>query len=315
MEWGGSIGSPKAVGQKSSPVVSGIGPRWFLILRHDGEPPITPSMHVGKKIVVIPDIHEASNLDRVEAAIGREKPDLTVFLGDFFDQWDDTPRDAGRTAEWLAHSVEKPNRIHLFGNHDLPYAYPECRALKCPGWTTEKQEAVKIHLPEMAWASLKLAHWEGDLLFTHAGWSRNCTPVDSELFKDPKAFLDDQISSAWAKIPDGGFHWVFLAGRGRGGANPCGGLTWCDLREFRTIPGVNQVFGHTPGNLGPIPNEYGVENWVCDTTDRRQGVRNYLLVANNSITAHRLDGIPVQRKGGTALDFRQSVASGAGSKR
>jgi hypothetical protein len=260
-------------------------------------------MQVGKKIVVIPDIHEANNLARVEAAITREKPDLTVFLGDFFDQWDDTPRDAGRTAEWLAHSVKQPNRIHLFGNHDLPYAYPGCPAFKCPGWTPQKYEATRGYLSETAWASLPLAHWEGDLLFTHAGWSKNAVRVESESPKNPKAFLDSQISEAWAKVPSGGHHWIFLPGRGRGGPNSCGGLTWCDLHEFSTIPGINQIFGHTPGNLGPIPNEHGVENWICDTTDSRRGVRHYLLVANNSITAHWLDGTPVQQKSGGALDF------------
>jgi hypothetical protein len=269
-------------------------------------------MLAGKKIVVIPDIHEANNLARVEAVISREAPDLTVFLGDFFDQWDDTPRDAGRTAEWLAQSIKQPNRVHLFGNHDLPYAFPECPAFKCPGWTPQKYEATRGYLSETAWTSLTLAHWEGDLLFTHAGWSRNSIRAESALPKNPRAFLDDQISEAWSKLPSGGYHWVFLAGRGRGGPNSCGGLTWCDLHEFSTIPGINQIFGHTPGNLGIIPNEYGVENWICDTSDSRRGVRHYLLVAHDSITPHWLDGTPVRKNRAGLLDFQTQPIIGPG---
>ena len=85
------------------------------------------------KILVIPDIHEAPNLDEVEAAIAAHAPDLTVFLGDYFDSWDDTPADAGRTAEWLANSLKLPRRQHLFGNHDLPYYVPRIPVLGCPG--------------------------------------------------------------------------------------------------------------------------------------------------------------------------------------
>jgi hypothetical protein len=261
-------------------------------------------MQVDRRILVVPDIHQAPNLEEVEAAIARERPDLTVFLGDFFDQWDDTPLDAGETAEWLSQSIKQSNRVHLFGNHDLPYAYPGCKGLVCPGWTSEKYQAVKVHLSESDWTSLKMAHWERDLLFTHAGWSKSCTPVDSRLFQKPQLFLDQQIAEAWAEIPHGGFHWIFLPGRGRGGLTPCGGLTWCDLREFRAIPGVNQIFGHTPGNLGLVSRDHGTENWICDTSGPT-GVRNYLIVDENAVHAFALNGTPVRR----ALDQYEAQTS------
>ncbi len=72
--------------------------------------------HGAKRIVVIPDIHQAPNLGQVEAAITRERPDLTVFLGDYFDRSGDQPRDAGRTAERLKHGLELnalPERMQL----------------------------------------------------------------------------------------------------------------------------------------------------------------------------------------------------------
>lgn len=32
----------------------------------------------------------------------------------------------------------------------------------------------------------------------------------------------------------------------RGGSNDVGCPLWCDYDEFGDIPGINQIFGHTP---------------------------------------------------------------------
>ena len=85
------------------------------------------------KIFVCPDLHEAPNLDEVEAAIWREAPSRTVFLGDYFDQFYDTPDDAARTARWHKGSLAEPNRVHLWGNHDLAYGFPNMRVRSSPG--------------------------------------------------------------------------------------------------------------------------------------------------------------------------------------
>lgn len=249
------------------------------------------------KIVAVPDIHQAPNLDQVEKVVRSENADLTVFLGDYFDQIFDDPGDAGRTAEWLANSLKQPNRIHLFGNHDLPYRFPYNLTVQCPGWTAEKHAEVERFMSESEWAKLKLLHWEGDWLFTHAGWSK-------QLWKRPnrphypgtmsligkKLFLDDQVRLAWEAVGKQTKTWVFGRGQLRGGNDKIGGLTWCDAHEFKSIPGVNQVFGHTPGkirNLSKGPEQA----WVIDTTTRA-GVQNCLVIVDGVVSSR---DVPCER--------------------
>ena len=94
-----------------------------------------------KRILSVGDIHNGPNLDHIDKAIARERPDLTVFVGDYFDQFGDGPEHAYRTAKWLKNSLAEPDRIHLWGNHDLAYWEPV--HFRCPGYTPEKREAIR----------------------------------------------------------------------------------------------------------------------------------------------------------------------------
>ena len=53
----------------------------------------------------------------------------------------------------------------------------------------------------------------------------------------------------------------------RGGIDQYSGILWCDYEEFKDIPDVKQIFGHTKGELRQT------ENHIClDTT-----LRNYAI--------------------------------------
>ncbi len=239
-------------------------------------------------IVVIPDLHQSHNLDQLEQTIARECPDLTVFLGDYFDQYGDSPSDAGRTAEWLQHSLRQPKRIHLWGNHDLPYCYPENPVVRCPGFTREKFEAIQSHLGEPDWQKLRLYHWEGHRLFSHAGWSKhwfNPSPAAAE----PRGNLAAHEQEAWEALRAQRDHWIFDCGIRRGGCLWAGGLIWCDIREFEPIPGIDQFFGHTPGTLGRYVPGNRSNNWCLDTTDRA-GLHHYLVIDGDRVDVRRIDG-------------------------
>lgn len=125
------------------------------------------------KIIAVGDIHHGPNLEQIEAAIEREKPDLTIFIGDYFDQFGDQPEYAYLTAKWLKSSLVKPNRVHIWGNHDLPYGFPEYSF--CPGFDPAKERAIRSVLGESDWRKLQLWHlirFNGEhWLFTHAGLS------------------------------------------------------------------------------------------------------------------------------------------------
>lgn len=247
-------------------------------------------MTKANKIVVVPDVHQAPNLNQLEQAIARERPDLTVFLGDYFDQFGDSPGDAGRTAEWLCQSLQHPKRIHLWGNHDLPYCYPENPVVRCPGFTVEKFEAVQRYLGEPDWQKLRLYHWEGHRLFSHAGWSKPCfnpSPAATDLRRN----LAAQERAAWEALRAQRDHWIFDCGFRRGGCQRTGGLIWCDIREFEPIPGIDQFFGHTPGSLGKYVSGDGSNNWCLDTTDRT-GLHHYLVINGDRIVVCRIDGSP-----------------------
>jgi Calcineurin-like phosphoesterase len=222
------------------------------------------------KIIAVPDIHHSPNLIQLESAIADEAPDVTVFLGDYFDNWNDTPADAARTATWLAESLALPNRVHLFGNHDLPYRFPGNRVFSCPGPTQAKLDEIQQVVGAEDWAKLKLAHWEGDWLFTHAGWSRqHCHGSARHKRSDPlerhQRYLDNQIARAWEAAALEERSWVFANGFYRGGEAECGGLTWCDVREFESIPVINQVFGHTPLRAPQNLSKGPEQAWAIDT--------------------------------------------------
>src|SRR5690606_22035145 len=72
--------------------------------------------------LVLPDVH--NHFAEAEAQIARHPADRIVFLGDYFDSFDDTPAMAAATAEWLKDSLAKPDRLHLWGNHDLWHRFP-----------------------------------------------------------------------------------------------------------------------------------------------------------------------------------------------
>jgi hypothetical protein len=239
------------------------------------------------KTLVIPDIHHARNLDAVEEAIARERPTTTVFLGDYFDQWDDTAKDAGRTAEWLKSSLKRPDRVHLFGNHDLPYAFPGM--YYCPGFTEEKLNAISDHIAPDDWGNLVLTHWEGNFLMSHAGLTDYYAPTDGMPLR---GFLSQQEALALECLSGDRHHWIWAIGRQRGGDDPVGGLVWCDVREFRPIPGINQIFGHTPTPGGIFKWEPNSRNWCIDTGTRSSGVRHYALVEQDRVSVRMIDGSP-----------------------
>ena len=71
-------------------------------------------------LLIIPDIHE--KYDIAESIIKKVKPDKTIFLGDYFDDFDNNDQKIKDTARWLSRSLKKESRIHLVGimTSDMP---------------------------------------------------------------------------------------------------------------------------------------------------------------------------------------------------
>lgn len=189
--------------------------------------------------LIIPDIHH--NIRAADKAIKEIEHDRVLFLGDYFDDYNDTEVDAKYTARWLKRRIENhPEDIFLYGNHDLSYAFP-CRETYCPGWREEKQHTVDDNLRRIHWDALKFFHREANWLFTHAGLTK-------ALFKGWEAkelgtFVKESEELAQWMTRRSQRCWVTT---GNFSSDTFDGPLWCRPNSsFIPIPGVNQVFGHT----------------------------------------------------------------------
>jgi len=201
------------------------------------------------KTLIISDLHLRHNI--AEEIIDSVEHDQIVFLGDYFDNWHDTPIQNEEAAEWLKISLNEPNRIHLLGNHD--HSYYDMK-FACSGHTKDKSYVINKILKEEDWKKLKFYYVIDDWLFSHAGlthplYKTLCGKyhITSNLLT---ASLDKAVTLLDNDIKDfkenpNITHSLIGAGVSRGGYNRHGGITWCDVREFHPIPNVNQVFGHS----------------------------------------------------------------------
>lgn len=183
------------------------------------------------KILLIGDLH--NHVDGIEDLITSQDPALTIFLGDYFDNFGDGPFEMRKTALWLKESVQKPNRIHLLGNHDHPYLFPNNEKYRNWGWSAPKQRVFdEVFRDFNIKNKLKLFYVAAaggqKILFTHAGWATHRfgsftewsaaetakRAIENGHRNDPNPWLDSMVGPLW----------------------------------FRGVPfveGYGQVFGHT----------------------------------------------------------------------
>jgi len=213
-----------------------------------------------KRTLIIADIHLKWEL--AEEIIAAVEHDDVTFLGDYFDDFNDNADMIGSTCEWLGESVKKPNRRHLWGNHDVHYAFPY-RTFKCSGYEQWKEFVIQDILPRGTWEKLEWYCFLGDAwLISHAGLHKQNLPEDiRNLYTDRPAFfdaigkyLDEEIKKGFRSAANNQGSWIFNAGFARGGSQRVGGITWCDFnREFYPILGLNQIVGHTVQIFGDVP--------------------------------------------------------------
>lgn len=201
------------------------------------------------RTLIIPDIHTRFGL--AEAIIEKEKCDEVVFLGDYFDSFGDNYEIAHQTAEWLKESMQKENRIHLIGNHDLSYADPQRHM--CAGYEATKDHAIaKVGI---VWEQLWRWVWIDDWLLTHAGLSNEFYKMYSKDNEDIQKFLSRMYYEKETE------ETLYSVSAFRGGYDPSAGILWCDWREFEEIPKLKQMFGHTVGDIVRHRNN----NYCIDT--------------------------------------------------
>jgi hypothetical protein len=191
--------------------------------------------------LIIGDIHHQTDL--ADQALHRfgGSCDKIVFLGDYFDDFGDNPEQMRITCRWLKASTAQANRVHLFGNHDISYFFPEHRQCHCPGYSIEKQEVFGEELAGLAPNALRIATQVGDWLLSHAGFS-------AAIARDqPAGKIVRMAEGELDRIVAGEDSDLLNVGASRGGSDRVGGPLWLDWsREFRPVAGLNQIVGHTP---------------------------------------------------------------------
>lgn len=244
------------------------------------------------KILIVPDVHH--DIDAVRRVLAAEEDaDEVVFLGDWFDNFGDTPEEAGRTAEYLAsllsQAPENDNYVFLLGNHDAPYMNNDNGAVSCSGFNMDKAERVNEHMSPHHWKKFRLFYEIDNWLLSHAGMTGNLSAY-YRVYKDKDGELEWELSKerlynlqneALYMLGAGYTHWMIEPGMSRGGMQNFGGVTWCDWDvDFSPIPGFNQVCGHTRHpTVVRTKHTKNSKNWCIDT-----GMQHYALLEGDELT-------------------------------
>jgi predicted phosphodiesterase len=222
------------------------------------------------KTLIIPDVHlKINKLDRILALEGNQA-DQIVFLGDFFDAYNDTVWRNMAMAHKLNDLAQNDKIIFLYGNHDLHYLW-ENDFVRCSGFSWDKYRAIKPTVEAKTVQKFKWFHVLGDndILLTHAGLHPNHwnTRIQGEKPKDKHEiveWLTHHCDLATQSLIGNGDNWVFRAGLSRGGRQKYGGIVWNDADDFNPSPKIGQIFGHTIQREHP---KWYDDNNICLDTD------------------------------------------------
>lgn len=190
------------------------------------------------RTLIIPDIHH--RIERAEHWLATQQYDHAVFLGDYFDDFENHLRRTRLTAYWLRERMNKTRDIFLLGNHDISYMFPNSPHFVSSGFSHEKSKAIQRILRPEHWERFKIAHAEQGWLMSHAGfhpfWVKD--PSVKKLLKR----CEMALSRAKNHMEDP----LLGAGKERGGEQHLGGPLWMDWQTLVPIPGINQIVGHSP---------------------------------------------------------------------
>lgn len=201
------------------------------------------------RTLVIPDIHETPL--KVRVILEMNKYDQVIYLGDWFDSFTSTPEGVKATKDLLNQELAKENRFFCWGNHDIHYGDRGCR---CSGF----EQSTYWQVADINFSKFQVAHEIDGWLLSHAGFR-----------PETKNLIDKALNG------ESDDHVYSMVGRARGGYDKFGGPLWLDWNhEFKPIPGIKQIVGHTPANEVRCLDG----NYCLDT-----GLRHYGIIDNGSL--------------------------------
>lgn len=195
------------------------------------------------RILILPDCH--LNWILQDKIVDFECPDKVIHFNDIFDDFGDSPELNAEAAKWFKKRLYDPKWTFVRSNHSQHYCPPLRTITCCSGFTEAKYKAINNVLIPEDWARQKWFHIQDNILFTHAGLSIEYSAGLTDI-KKIETHLRKQIDFAERELDINYPHWIYNAGRSRGGKFPVGGILWCDVNEFKPIKNIVQIFGHTP---------------------------------------------------------------------
>lgn len=205
------------------------------------------------KNIICGDIHGKVNVMlTITQLLANNSYDQVVFVGDFVDGPHSAVCDEIECLKMALELSKNKKAICLYGNHELSYFR---RDMRCSGYDTHTQYYMdKNH--KIIKHEFKNYTWVGDFLVTHAGLN-----YDHMLESGSKTF-DDYLRCHRK--------YQYHIGRARYGPNPTGGIFWNDYyMEFKPVPGLKQIFGHT--RVLDVDNQYE-DNYCIDCLDSQSHV-------------------------------------------
>lgn len=203
------------------------------------------------KYVFVGDIH--GKIDLVKEALDRDGK--TIFVGDFCDSFNRNLQDHEDCLVTVMDAIEAGKAEAIYGNHELSYLLP---MHQCSGYNKGMQFIVDQQKERIEKTFSKYIILPGNWLVTHAGMH----PIVHEYYTKSLSMAD------FVNDPHTAAHWI---GRSRGGPHTVGGIWWCDFnKEFESVPGLNQIFGHTASGGYDIRLKTGENsmNYCIDCLDR-----------------------------------------------
>ena len=269
------------------------------------------------KTLILPDLHLRHQ--KAEKIINLETPNEIIFLGDIFDDFNDTPEMVSDTAHWFVWSINQKNRIHITGNHDAMYWFAENKSVRCSGYEQYKSILINDIVKKQDWEKLVFFHnLDNKWLMTHGGF--HPTWIDMSRARGDKVMeysieratkrLSREVNSCKKALYSDKHHWFAMPGFARSHTSPYyGGILWCDWdKEFQATKGLHQLCGHTPNyNLRwcvikeggdrqeSLPLESVVNPTLSDKNsyniclDSQPGSRYYAIYEDGNLSIHKSD--------------------------
>ena len=196
------------------------------------------------KALIISDIHLRWKI--VDRILNTVKADRVVFLGDLFDQFNDTPGATKEMAEWVKKVASRDDVEFLFGNHDVPYWQPSHACHWCPGFSYDKSRIINDIIPSKLWETKWNFVWfEQGWTLSHAGFHKHALPCYPDMDVVDQAYIARAADEAFGNIMEFRNHPILHQGT-RMGSVHVGGCTWLDWGDFEPIGELNQIVGHSP---------------------------------------------------------------------